>query len=308
MLYSLRLSVMMSRDQLFEQPDFLPQLDDLSSLSRARIAVTGHSGVLGRILERRCSSAGLETSLFQGDITEADAVDAWIRDAAPTLIFHFAAKVPVAEVESNPMRAYEVNALGTFHVSASTIRHAPQAWLFLASSSHVYAPLPPGAVTSIAEDHPLGPATFYGVSKLAGEHLAVPILSRCKVATCVGRIFSFSHRTQQPPYLVPSLRLRIAGVPDGGGILRVANPSSVRDILDAETVIDAVLALAQRRCTGILNVGAGRGLTVEAIAQRLADRAGKNVTIEPEGVGIPNTLVADTSRLRVALNAAIISA
>lgn len=295
----------MPRDQLFEQPDFLPQLDDVSSLAGERIALTGHTGVLGRILAQRCAAAGLDTSLFGGDVTDAGAVDAWVRSAAPTLIFHFAAKVPVSEVDRNPVRAYEVNALGAYHLAASTIRHATGAWLFLASSSHVYAPLPSGRTTPISEESPLEPATFYGVSKLAAERLIIPVLARCKIAHCVGRIFSFSHRTQSPPYLVPSLLARIAGVPDGGS-LRVATPTAVRDILDAETVIDGVLALALRRCSGILNIGSGRGLTVKEIAQRLADRVGKRITIEPEGSGLPNALVADVARLRTALNTAIL--
>ena len=290
----------MAREQLFEQPSFIPILDDLSPLVGASVAVTGHRGVLGGIIARRCAAAGLPTSQFAGDVTDMGAVDAWLCETAPTLVLHFAALVPVTEVERDPLRAYTVNALGSYSVAAATIRHAPQAWLFLASTSHVYAPRSLGDVTPLAEDAPLAPATFYGVTKLAAERLAAPILAHCGVAHCIGRIFSFSHQTQAPPYLVPSLQAEIASLADGS-TLRVLNATAVRDILDAETVVDAVLALASRRVTGTLNIGAGRGLTVAAIASHLAAHAGKRIAIKPEGTNGPNSLVADVTRLRAAL-------
>jgi hypothetical protein len=134
----------------------------------------------------------------------------------------------------------------------------------------------------------------------------VPVLTRCQVPFCVGRIFSFSHDTQLPPYLVPSLRARISDLPEGG-TLRVATPAAVRDILDAETVVDIVLALAKRHHVGTVNIGSGRGLSVKAIAQRLAARVGKSITIEEEGAAVANALVADVTRLRSALGGGILA-
>jgi nucleoside-diphosphate-sugar epimerase len=295
----------MTREQLFEQPDFIPVLDDLTPLGGERVALTGHRGVLGSIVARRCIAAGLPTSVFTGDVTDGAAVGVWLRKAAPSLVLHFAARVPVAEVERDPLHAYEVNALGTYHVAAATIRHAPHAWLFLASTSHVYAPTSLGDTMPLAEDAPLGPATFYGASKLAAEQIAAPILARCGVTLCIGRIFSFSHHTQAPPYLVPSLRAKIAALPEDG-TLRVLNPHTVRDILDAETVIDAVLWLALQHVNGTLNIGAGRGLTVATIATHLAARSGKRISsIESEDTTHPDALVADVTRLRAAIRAGI---
>ncbi len=290
----------MTRSQLFDQPDFVPPFDDLSGFAGSRIAITGGRGVLGGILARRGRAAGLEISLFDGDVVDARAVASWLHTASPTMVFHFAALVPIAEVERDAIRAYEVNALGAFHVAAAMALHVPHGWLFLASSSHVYAPTVPGAPTTVNEGATLEPATFYGISKLAGERLASPILERFGIPYCVGRIFSFTHHTQRPPYLVPSLLARIEGIPNGG-VLHVAAPTAIRDILDAETVIDIVLALAQRRHLGTINIGAGRGLTVAEIARLLATRTGKQVHVEPEGNLPPNALVADVARLRSVL-------
>ena len=290
----------MARVQLFAQPDFVPPVDDLSFLAGSQIAVTGGRGVLGSILARRCAAAGLRASLYGGDVVDRCAVAAWLREADPTVVLHFAARVPVTEVERDPLHAYEVNALGAFNVAAAIARHAPRAWFFLASSSHVYAPVLPGDTVPVKEDARIEPATFYGISKLAGERLASPILERFGIPSCIGRIFSFSHHTQRPPYLVPSLLTKIEGIPDGG-VLRVAAPTAVRDILDAETVIDIVLALAQRRYAGTVNIGAGRGLSVAEIAEILAARVGKHVRVEAEGTVHPNSLVADVARLRAIL-------
>jgi len=72
-------------------------------------------------------------------------------------------------------------------------------------------------------------------------------------------------------------------------------------------VVDIVLALAKRHHVGTVNIGSGRGLSVKAIAQRLAARVGKSITIEEEGAAVANALVADVTRLRSALGGGILA-
>lgn len=288
---------MTARDAWFESPPFLTAVDDLGALAGAKIAVTGHRGVLGGLLVTRLTAAGLRPATFDADITDSAAVDAFVRRAAPELVFHFAAVVPVQTVEADPARAWAVNVLGPYHLVAAALAHAPSAWLFLASSSHVYAPRPRGDRTPISEDAPLVPAGFYGASKLAGERVTLPLLEKLKTAAAVARIFSFTHASQKPPYLVPSLRESIAALPDGGE-LALRSPRAVRDLLDAEAVIDAALHLARARFSGVVNVGSGVGRTVEDVAQRVATKLGKRITVRPVPGTPEDGLVADVSVLR----------
>ena len=50
---------------------------------------------------------------------------------------------------------------------------------------------------------------------------------------------------RRPPYLVPNLMQKISALRDGD-VLEIDNPSSIRDIQDAEQVIDAILHLARK--------------------------------------------------------------
>jgi nucleoside-diphosphate-sugar epimerase len=288
---------MTARDAWFESPPFLTAVDSLGALAKAKIAITGHRGVLGGLLHQRLAAAGVRPATFAGDITDRAAVETFVRDAAPELVFHFAAVVPVTTVDADPARAWAVNALGPYHLAAAVLAHAPRAWLFLASSSHVYAARPKGDRTPISEDAPLAPAGFYGTSKLAGERVTLPLLERLGTRAAVARIFSFTHASQKPPYLVPSLRESIAALADGAE-LPLRSPGAVRDLLDAEAVIDAALHLARARFSGVVNVGSGVGRTVEEIAQLVAARLGKRIVVRPVPGTPEDGLVADVSVLR----------
>ncbi len=294
---------MRPRNQLFDQPAFLPPVEDLTAFIGQRIAITGHRGTLGGVLLSRCRTSAVEVSTFEGDVLNSGAVDSWISGIRPTLVFHFAAVVPVEHVERDPVRAYAVNTIGSLNVASAVIRHTPGAWLFMASTSHVYSPLAPTSAGALNEDSRLAPSTFYGVTKLAAEHLITPLLSHMKNSWCIGRIFSFGHRTQEPPYLVPSLIAQIRSLPEGDA-LPLRCPGSVRDILDAETVIDAILHLARSRYEGVINIGSGKGVTVADIALALAKRLERTVTIACESDEGENSLVANVSRLRHAIRSA----
>ena len=119
---------------------------------------------------------------------------------------------------------------------------------------------------------------------------------------CVGRVFSFTHANQAPPYLVPSLRQKIAALRDGDA-LEIDNPSSVRDIQDAEQVIDAILHLAQRAAVGTFNIGTGMGRSVSDIALAVAKALGKQIRVSGVDRAPPGSLIADTTRLRSLLAA-----
>jgi nucleoside-diphosphate-sugar epimerase len=155
------------------------------------------------------------------------------------------------------------------------------------------------------EDHPLEPTTIYGATKLAGERVLAPLAAQFGVSTCIGRIFSYFHESQAPSFLVPGLVARIeAAAP--GSVLDVADADSVRDLLYAGHVVDAILHLAARRHTGLLNIASGRGRTVGSLADALAAQAGKHLTVRHRPAARPTALVADVTRLRTALAAPVV--
>jgi nucleoside-diphosphate-sugar epimerase len=276
----------------------VPEFTDYPALREHAVGLTGARGVLGRILKDRLDRHGIATAAYPGDVNDSEALSAWFADRRFGYFFHFAAMVPVAAVEGNPLLAFQTNVIGTFNVCKRLLEMPSACWLFHCSSSHVYQPtLRP---TPINEDAPKEPPTFYGATKLAAERVVETLLGKLKAPYCIGRVFSFTHAHQSPPYLVPSLRQNIAALRDGA-VLEIDNPSSVRDLQDAEQVIDTILHLAHRAVTGTVNIGTGVGQSVSAIALAVAQELGKNIQVSGIDRAPPGSLIADITRLNALL-------
>jgi UDP-glucose 4-epimerase len=279
----------------FARPAFLPALPDLGALRSTSVAMTGHRGVLGSLLAGQLQAGGAQLATFGGDINDAAALAEWVATVRPTHFFHLAALVPVNLVEADPLQAYQTNVVGTFNACRAVARTQPGCWFFQCSTSHVYRATSDGQ--PLAEGAATGPGTYYGVTKLAAERVVAELLGKLGRPWCTGRVFSYSHARQRPPYLVPSLRERILATPEGG-TLDVQNPSSVRDIQDASHIVEAILWLARAGATGIVNVGSGRGWSVRELALAIAAASGRHIEVTGVDRDAPAALVADTTRMR----------
>jgi nucleoside-diphosphate-sugar epimerase len=85
-------------------------------------------------------------------------------------------------------------------------------------------------------------------------------------------------------------------------MLEIINPDSVRDIMDADTVIDCVLHLAQSGFKGTLDIGCGYGISIKDIAYRICKLLGKKIHISGVNKGEPNSLVANVETLKQVLS------
>ena len=284
---------------LVRRPAFLQPFARWDKLRGERIALTGHRGTLGSLLVERFAAAGVNVMTFTGDIRDINSVDSWLGSCRPTRLFNLAAVVPVRRVQAEPVAAMQVNAIAVINLAEALARHSPDAWLFQASTSHVYAPKPliPGAPRKLTETSQCNPASFYGSTKLAGEHILRPLAARLSLSTCIGRIFSYFHARQSSEFLIPSLRNRIDQAPINS-TLDVADATSVRDLLPAEVMIDAILYLAAARHVGTVNIGSGSGLAVGAVAEHLIEIMGKDLNVNLIASENPGALIADVRRLR----------
>jgi nucleoside-diphosphate-sugar epimerase len=282
----------------FVRPEFLTQPVNYTAFRGQSVGLSGHRGVLGSILQARLQQQGITVHAYPGNINDQAALGSWFAAHHFSHFFHFAALVPVALVEKDPMSAYQTNVIGTFNICQQLQLTQHGCWLFHCSSSHVYKPTPTAAC--LDENAPLQPQTFYGVTKLAAERVVADLLDKLVLPYCIGRVFSFSHASQAEPYLVPTLRRRIGELADGA-TLQVVNPSAVRDIQDADTVVDCILQLAQRGTRGTFNIGTGVGLSVREIAFAVARQLGKSLRIDGVDRDAAACLIADTHRLKQAL-------
>jgi nucleoside-diphosphate-sugar epimerase len=291
----------MKRQQLFEQPGFIPVFEDYNHFLGKCIGITGQIGVLGGILSERLTSNKVNVKGYPGDITDIKSLEDWFGKNHFDYFFHFAAIVPVSEVMADPLKAYDVNVIGSYNICKQIIETQPDCWLFLASTSHIYKGKAISGESTSAVNSAEKPDTFYGVSKLAAEQISSPILNQYGADCCIGRIFSFSSQNQKEPYLVPTLYREIKELPEDG-VLELINPDSVRDIMDANTVIDCVLHLAKSRFKGMLDIGSGEGMSIKDIANHVSKMLGEKIKISGVNKSEPNSLIADVETLKLVLS------
>lgn len=253
-----------------------------------RIGVTGGTGVLGTLM---INYFGIDqVSNFQGDIRNEIEIKDWISSNQFGAIFHFAAIVPVNDVEKNIKVAYDVNSFGTYKLLKVISEKKPKIWLFYASSSHVYKPNP----GKISENHPLDPQNVYGRTKMIGDIIAQDFNKKYNIPVCIGRIFSFYHPLQGKGFLYTNLKEKLKNH-NPQHSFELFNAESVRDISKAEEIVSLIYQLYIKKITGIVNIGKGEGIKICNFASMIA---GYDLKILNRDTGNQNSLVADTSRLR----------
>lgn len=260
--------------------------------------------MLGSLLMKRLSEAGLKGIPGPYDVSDSSAVDQWMETTRPDILFHLAAIVPVQAVESDPVAAMRVNAFSPLVVVDAIARLAPRCWMFFSSSSHVYKPS--SATTAsrakVSEESANAPLTLYGATKFAGECVARPLAERLQVDLCIGRIFSYFHQRQPPAFLVPGLIDRIERAKPGD-LIEVRDANSIRDFLHAEMVVDSILYLCAARHVGVVNIASGRGIAVGRIANRIINLSGKPLSVRETCSENPTRLVADVKRMKSIVSA-----
>ncbi|OLP16493.1 NAD-dependent dehydratase [Leptolyngbya sp. 'hensonii'] len=108
-----------------------------------------------------------------GDILHRDILDTAMKGIDG--VFHFAA-LWLLHCYDFPRSAFEVNIAGTFNVLEACLNNGVKKLVY-SSSASVYG----DAITEpMVEDHPYNNTTFYGATKIAGEHMCRSLYHRYK--------------------------------------------------------------------------------------------------------------------------------
>lgn len=138
-----------------------------------RVLITGGTGQLGSELARAFAASGSWEVVAPGhaalDVGDRDAVLQATEAAGPDVVVHAGAWTAVDACESDPDRAFRVNALGTRHVAEGARRAG--AHLCYVSTDYVFDGEADRPYTEW--DDP-GPRSVYGRSKLGGERACPP--------------------------------------------------------------------------------------------------------------------------------------
>lgn len=207
-----------------------------------KLLVTGAGGQFGHEISRLAASQPdlelIAASSGQLDVGEREVVLSAVGAHRPDLIIHAAAWTAVDACETDPGRAFRVNALGSRNVAEAAQRYG--AHLVALSTDYVFDGNLPRPYNEWDQTNPL---SVYGASKLAGER---EVIGACPAASVVRTSWvcgAFGNN------MVKTI-LRLAG---GDGPLRFVDdqfgcPTFTSDLASA------VLRLGRERSPGIVHV------------------------------------------------------
>ncbi len=254
------------------------------------IGITGSTGVLGSIICDKLEKQNIAFSRFTADIRDDNAVLNWVRDNELNYIIHLASKVAVSDVENNIDEAYDINISGTINLVKAIKKYNQPIGFFYASTSHVYA----SSSLAIKETDAISPINSYGLTKWMSELILNDFKKKySNINLCIGRIFSFYHQSQKPPFLYANLVKRFEEE-DLSLPFKLFGANSTRDFLNAEEVCDIIIKLVLGNCEGTINIASGQSIKIIDFAQKIAPQ---KINFDFDATENVNHLNADISLL-----------
>jgi UDP-arabinose 4-epimerase len=303
-------------------------------MTAQRVLIAGGAGYIGSHAAKALARAGREPVVFDnlssghshavkwgpmvhGDIGDAEALRAAIRQYRPDAVMHFAARIEVGEGEREPVDFYQNNVASTLNLVRTMLEEGVTNLVF-SSTCAIYGDpekLP------LTEDLPKRPVSVYGRTKLIVEQMLEDI-SRAKGLNFAAlRYFNaagadmdgeIGEEHDPETHLIPNAIKAAVGRSGPMKLFGLDYPtkdgSCVRDYIHVDDLARAHILAADRltetRGNLQLNLGTGDGYTVLDVLQAVARATGREVPydVSPRRAGDAIALTADPARVRAVLD------
>jgi len=263
-----------------------------NNLRYRRALVTGGAGFIGSHIARRLIDEGMEVTVIDdlsmgrrrnvpkgarliiADILDFKALKRAMKGAE--VVFHNAAKVSIRNSFDNLYDDANVNVMGTINVLRS-MRDLKAKKIIYASSMAVYGrnPLP------VREDGLLEPVSPYGAGKLASEKYCL-LMSEFSGFDCVAlRYFNtYGPRQTFTPY-VGVITIFTNRLLQGKTPVVFGSGEQKRDFIHVDDIVEAnILSMRRNIRQAVVNVGTGKGTTVNEIARLLIGKIDPGVKVK----------------------------
>ena len=255
--------------------------------------------------------------LVEGEAADQALVRKLIKDHAVDAVIHFAGFIVVPESVEQPLRYYANNTVASRALAEACIDGGVRNFIF-SSTATVYAV---DARQPLAETEPTVPISPYARSKLMTEWMLEDASKAYDFHPMVLRYFNVAGadpkgRTGQSSPRATHLIKRAAQVALGrvpyldifGSDYPTKDGTGVRDYIHVSDLVDTHLlaldALRGGAASSTFNCGYGHGVSVHEVISTVEKVIGRKLPVResPRRAGDPPTLIADPSKIRVALN------
>ena len=220
-----------------------------------------------------------------GDILHRDILRAAMQGIDG--VFHFAA-LWLLHCHDYPRSAFEVNVAGTFNVLEACLESGVQRLVY-SSSASVYG----DAVSEpMREDHPYNNTTFYGATKIAGEHMCRALHQRYKGSErqldYVGLRYMNVYGPRQDyrgAYIAVIMKM-LDRLDNGQPPVIYGDGSQAYDFVYVGDCGRAnVCAMRAEATDAFYNVGTGRKTTIKELAELILEVTGSDLELRYEPAG-----------------------
>ena len=197
-------------------------------------------------------------------------------------VFHLAA-LWLLQCHEYPRSAFDVNMRGTFNVIEAAIKQKVQRVVY-SSSASVYGD---ALEIPMTEDHPYNNFTFYGATKIAGEHM-FKSLGRRYGLDWVGLRYMNVYGPRQDykgAYIAVMMKI-LDNIEQGIPPVVYGDGSQQYDFIDVTDIARANVKAMQASVTGKnYNVGRGIGTSIKELTELLLRLTGSDLPIEYKPAG-----------------------
>ncbi len=250
-----------------------------------RVLVTGGAGFVGSHVVDRLLAASHKVDVVDNlatgrrervpaaarlhvcDLRDA-RLDAVLAAAQPAVVVHVAAQAAVSRSVADPGFDASVNVLGTIALLESCRRAGVPRAVYISTGGAGYGDTD---VLPTPEDHPLRPASPYGVSKVTAERYLEVWAGLTGARGLTLRLANVYGPRQDPAGEAGVIAIFTSRLLSGATCVVNGDGEQTRDYVYVGDVADAVArAVASPEATGIANIGTGAETSVNELYRRLA--------------------------------------
>ena len=233
-----------------------------------RLLAASHTvHVLDNLATGRRERVPAAARLHVCDLRDA-RLDTVFAAARPAVVVHLAAQAAVSRSVADPRHDASVNVLGTIALLESCRRAGVPRAVYISTGGAAYGDTD---VLPTPEDHPIRPASPYGISKVTAERYLEVWAALTGASGLTLRLANVYGPRQDPAGEAGVIAIFASRLLSGVRCVVNGDGDQTRDYVYVGDVADAVaLAVSSPDAVGIANIGTGIETTVNDLYRRLA--------------------------------------
>ncbi len=244
----------------------------------ARVRAFVHYNALGSRGWLDHSELRDDLEIIAGDIADADSVRLAVKGA--DVVFHLAALIAIPYSYVAPASYVRTNISGTLNVLQAAREHGTERVVHT-STSEVYGT---ALQVPISETHPLQGQSPYSASKIGADKIAESYYCSFETPVTTVRPFNTFGPRQSARAVIPTIITQCLS----GSKVKLGSLSPTRDMnYVSNTVSGFMLAATKPEAIGqTINLGSGREISINDLAQLIARLTGAEIELESDDVRI----------------------